>query len=232
MSVVPDKDLQMIEWFELRQPQWATTPTQIGLTAAQCTQLATLVTAARKAYNDQQSAKAAAKVATQTLMQAANGKNPATLRVVGSDLVKTIRAFAETTNNPAVYDKANFAPPSPPTPIPPPSQPTDVTATIEPSGSLTLRFKATSPGSGAVYLVKRKLAGESEFSLIGTADPDSRGNRFKSFTDDSLPAGANNFEYIFQGKRGSNFGPESAIFLVRIGTGGGGATVQELKMAA
>lgn len=23
MSVVPDKDLEMIEWFELRQPQWS-----------------------------------------------------------------------------------------------------------------------------------------------------------------------------------------------------------------
>lgn len=232
MSVVPDKDLEMIQWFELRQPQWAATPTAIGLSASQCTQLGALVAAARKAYNDQQAAKAAAKIATQTFVQAANGKNPAGLRVVGADLVKTIRAFAETTNNPAVYDKANFAPPSPPSPLPPPSQPTDVTATIEPTGGLTLRFKATSPGAGAVYLVKRKLAGESEFTLIGTADPDSRGNKFKSFLDDSIPAGANNFEYVFQGKRGSVFGPESAIFLVRIGTGGGGATVQELKMAA
>ena len=232
MAVVPDKDLEMIQWFELRQPQWASQAAVIGLLPSQCTQLGLLAVSARKAFTDQQMAKAAAKTATQVFVQAANGRNPDGLRVFGAELIKTIRAFAETTNNPAVFDKANFAPPSPPTPTPPPSKPTDVTATIEPSGALTIRFKATSPGSGAVYLVKRKLASESNFSLIGTADPDSRSNRFKSFLDDSLPPGANNFEYIFQGKRGSVFGPESAIFLVRIGTPGGGAIVQELKMAA
>lgn len=43
-------------------------------------------------------------------MQAANGKNPAGLRVVGSDLVKTIRAFAETTNNPVVYGRPTSRP--------------------------------------------------------------------------------------------------------------------------
>jgi hypothetical protein len=48
-------------------------------------------------------------------------------------------------------------------------QPTDLNATISATGILTLSFRAPNSGQGTTFLIRRKLATESNFSFIGTA---------------------------------------------------------------
>jgi hypothetical protein len=39
MAILPDKDLEQIQFFENHLPTWSGTPAAIGLSAAQCTLL-------------------------------------------------------------------------------------------------------------------------------------------------------------------------------------------------
>ena len=117
-----------------------------------------------------------------------------------------------------------------------PTQPIEMHAGLEPGGALTLTWKASSDThgpsgqtldpstSGVVYTVKRKLSGQTSFTMIGVTQASRAGARGQStFTDGSLPLGSNNFQYIIQGQRGEFIGPASAVFTVTIGVGGAGA---------
>ena len=90
-------------------------------------------------------------------------------------VVRTIRAYAESADDPdAVYAIAQIPPPGKPTPKPPPAQPTDLTVLLDPTeGTVTLRWKARNPAgtSGTAYLIRRRLPGESEFTFIGVSGP-------------------------------------------------------------
>jgi hypothetical protein len=229
MAVVPDKKAEIVQFFETHLPVWTAQPTKIGLSSAQLTAFAPIVSAARTSFNAAEAARSASKGATTNFNTALSN-----LKNNGAELIDAIKLYARTTGNDEVYSIAQIPPPAAPSPTPPPSQPTDVEALIEPTGALTLRFKATSAGSGATYLVKRKLSSETNFRIVGSAET-SR-SRFKSFTDTTLPANANNIQYIIQGQRGRATGPDSSVFVVTLGGGGlgaanaGGASV--VKLAA
>jgi hypothetical protein len=96
-----------------------------------------------------------------------------------------------------------------------------------------------SGGGPVMYLVSRKLENESTFRQIGSTGTSRRveglPRGFKAFVDDTLPGGANNFQYQIVGQRGDTFSEPSEIFTVVIGMGsGGGLNTQTstLKMAA
>lgn len=101
MGIVPNDRLGKIEFYEAHTPAWATSAAAIGLTPASVTALTGAVTSARKAYNDNIVAQAAARAATAAfydkvrLMHSAPG--------AGADMIQTIKTFAQTTNNPNVY---------------------------------------------------------------------------------------------------------------------------------
>jgi hypothetical protein len=193
---------------------------------------------ARKAFTDAQTAREASKAATNNLRVKMELLHP-----LLADAVQTIRLYAESTNNPNVYTLASIPAPATPTPAPPPMQPVQLGAAILPGGALRISFKATdTSGSGATtYLVSRKLASQTAFTVIGSAGS-SRGTSganlprgFKFFDDATLPAGSNNMQYMVQGQRGSVFGLASEILVVTIGVDGGGGIVarsETLKMAA
>ncbi len=250
MSTLPDKDLAQIQFMETHAPLWAASPSSVGLLPATCTALTLATTNARKSYNDAQNARAASKAAT-----LGQKNNISAMHTLAADAIRTIRLFAETSHNPAVFQLAQIEPPSPPTATLPPTQPIQVRAGIEPSGALTLGWKAgpamTNPINGqmydpstvgVIYVITRKINNETTFTQVGTADAARAGTRgTSSFTDESLQAGSTNIQYIITPRRGGSgglIGPMSEVFSVMLGVGGGGGlfiastSSTPMKMAA
>lgn len=178
--------------------------------------------AARDAFTAQQVAKEAARAATTTYRSAV-----ASMRSVGSDLIGTIKAYAETTNNPAVYANAQIPLPAPPTPTPAPGQPNTFKALLTGTSAVEMSRKSTnSAASGGVYFtVSRKLNNESVDTNIGTVGA-------KKYVDSTIPHGAGDATYIVQGFRGLDAGLPSDGFAIQFGVGGNGAAGNTLKSAA
>jgi hypothetical protein len=159
----------------------------------------------------------AALVATQAAQDAFGS-----LRSSAGDVVRLIRAYAESTSKPiTVYNLAQIPPPATPTPMPPPGQPTNLTVTLTPAdGALLLRWKVVNPpgANGTSYIIRRKLPTEGEFSFIGVSGR-------KEFVDDTLIAGPDSVQYTVQGQRSDSSGPLSEMFTVNFGRlPGGGMT--------
>lgn len=220
MGVIPIKDIDAVQFFESHIPIWLQAPNTLGLQAGQVTSMDTATKAARNAYTAQQNTKEAAKAATVTFHN-----NVSTMRSLGADLIKTIKAYADTTNNPNVYALAQIPPPAAPTPQPPPGQPTDFRVELTGGGAIALSWKSTNsaPSGGAFFTVRRRLAGESNFTMLG-------GTGSKSFIDDTVPFGTNAVTYLVQGFRGTEPGPESEQLSVQFGAGG--SSVTAVKLAA
>ena len=231
MSIVPSTDIGRITFYEAHISGWTATPAVIGLTAADCTALAPLIINARKAYNDQQVALEAAKAATMTMHN-----NVLLMHALGSADIAKIKAFAESSHNPAVYALANIPAPAAPSPVGPPGTPTDFTVSLTQAGAIILKWKCANPtgAAGTVYEVRRRIGGGNEFQFLG-----SQGTR--TFTDDTLPAGSTGVTYQITAIRSTRRG-EPAQFNVNFGVGGGGGMFiastsegegpMEMKMAA
>lgn len=167
MPILPDSKLAQIEFFEAHIAVWTANAAAIGITVPNVTVLSSNTIAARTAYNAAQVARQASKAATTTFNNA-----HAPMRDLGGDLIAMIKAFAETTNNPAVYAVAQIPPPAPPQPAPPPAQPTDLAATLDTFGVLTLTWKSVpkGPTSGIFFFVERKVGTGAWTPLGGTQD--------------------------------------------------------------
>ncbi len=204
MAVLPNSTIRMIEWFEQRIPVWTANPSAIGLTLPQVTQLMTRTAAARTAYQNAQAARNESKSKTVLLTDAAGS-----LRNYGADLIKTIKAYAETTNDPTVYAEADVPPPAAPSPLGPPGTPTDIVTTINNRGFVEIRWKADNAANstGAYFKIERRLDGEQAFRLLGTTG-------LKTFTDESIPAGTLQATYIITPLRGDAAGEPSEQFVV------------------
>jgi len=209
MTVVPNKDLDAVQFFESHVPVWAATPAAVGLTAAQVAALDTATKAARNAYTAQQNARNAAKAST-----SAYHTNVGAMREIGGDLIKTIKAFAATSNNPNVYAIAQIPMPAEPAPLPPPGQPNDFDVRLTGSGAIVLSWKCANaaPSSGAYFTVRRRIGTQGAFTLVG-------GTGSRTFIDDSIPAGSPFVTYLVQGFRGEQPGPESELVSVQFGAG-------------
>ncbi len=222
-TVIPSKVLEQIEFCESHLPVWTSAPAaSIGLTAAQITSLTTLTTQTRAAYNAALAARNASKAATNTLNTSAAG-----MRELASDLVKTIKAFADLQPVPgAVYSLAQIPQPAPATPAPPPGKPTDFQVVLEPGGAITLSWSGeySAASSGSFYNVFRRLPDQSGYVHMGGTSGSTLQNRRMSFTDASVPtsAAAEGVKYIVQGQRGTNVGLASDVIAVEFGVEGGG----------
>ncbi|MCW5776992.1 MAG: hypothetical protein KIS87_11180 [Phycisphaeraceae bacterium] len=204
MAVLPDSTIRMIEWFEQRIPVWTTNPTAIGLTMGQVTQLLSRTAAARSAYQNAQTARNESKSKTLLLNDAAGN-----LRGYGADLIKTIKAYAETTEDPTVYAEADVPPPAQPSPLGPPGTPTDIATSINNRGFIDIRWKADNAAnsSGAYFKIERRLDDELTFRLLGTTG-------LKTFTDESIPVGTVQATYIITPCRGDASGQACEQFVV------------------
>ena len=211
MPVVPGKRTDMISFFATRLPVWAQNPTAIGLTAAQAAELSTRINAAQTAAAEQLTLRAQAKAATEEANELA-----ASLRAFGGTLVNTIRAYAETNDNPAVFALAQIPAPAAPTPAPPPSMPYDLKADIDNTGGVVLTYKADNAAShtGVFFEVRRRLDGQTAFTLIGTSG-------VKAFTDSAIPMGTTSAIYTITARRGALSSPASENIFVPFASGNG-----------
>ena len=223
MSVLPDTIIGQIQFCEAHNPIWSAAPTTMGLTAAQCTALATATTNSRKSYNDAQAARQASKAATTKLHTDA-----AIMRAQVADLIRQIKAYAELQAVPGnVYTAAQIPEPAAPTPAAPPGKPADFLVTLNADGSVTLSWNATNSAAstGAFFTVSRKLPGQTAFVGVGGAPGTTSESRRASFTDATVPASAagSGAQYIVQGFRGTRSGESSDAVTVQFGVDAGGA---------
>ncbi len=205
-NVLPRTRLQKIEWFEQRLDGWLADPAAIGLTPAQVTQLAADVAAARQAYDRAQQTRNEAQSATVGFHAAS-----AAMEGGGRDLITTIKAFAEASNDPGVYVQADVPPPNTPTPTPtgPPDTPTHVTGTINSDGAVELSWQG-SLRHRTFFEILRRLEGEASWTVL-----DSVGA--KRYLDETVPLGTTAAQYRVRAKRGNHTSPANDPITVRLG---------------
>ncbi|QQS09721.1 MAG: fibronectin type III domain-containing protein [Phycisphaerales bacterium] len=200
--------LDFLQWCKTHADVFTNSAAAIGLSPASAASFSAAYDAARAAVDDQDAAREAAKAATQEALDKVRA-----LMESASQTVSTIRVFAESTNNPTVYNVAQINPPQPHTAIPAPNPATDLSATLDAiSGNITIRWKATQPlgAAGTTYSVLRRAAGQADFVNLGST-------RRKSFVDEGFFAGPDSVEYKVQVVRGGIFGPVSATLFVTFG---------------
>ncbi len=217
MGTYPDAPrAEFLGWCQTHEKIFVDNAAALGLTPAQTTAFKTATDGTTAALTNQEQVKQAAKVATQEAADAFT-----TLRASAGETVGLIKAFAESQPDPnVVYNLAQIPPPAQPTPWPPPGQPTHLTVTLDPAlGALTLHWKAANPPgtTGTSYIVTRRLAGESTFSVVGVTGQ-------KQFTDQTVPAGQTSVQYLVQGQRADSRGPVSTILTVNFGKAPGEMT--------
>lgn len=193
MALIPAAHNAQIAFFEQHIDGWEINAASIGLTTTQTTQLATLIEAARNTYDAAQAARNASKAATAS----ADDKRDA-MRTFGADIIATIKAFAEASRNPAVYQIAEIPAPAPPSPIGAPDVPSDIRGVLDSDGAITLRWFGTRTG-GTMWTIQRQVSQTVDgpytpWALLGTA-----GERV--FKDETLPAGIAKAAYRIKAMR-------------------------------
>ncbi len=226
MGVLPDTRLGQLEFCESKNPVWTAQAANLNLTPVMMTTLVSLTTAARAQYNAMVAAHAASKTATQAWYDAQEA-----MRDKAAEYIKTIKAYAGTTNNPNVFNLAQIPPPKSPSASAPPPTPTNLTATLLNSGAIQLDWKGNIT-SGVVFTVWRRFGSELNMEQVGTV------SGAKSFTDATLPVGvqtASGVWYQVRAERIGLFSDFSEPIFVRFGAVAGGdlGTDEEgLKIAA
>ncbi|MCL4220455.1 MAG: hypothetical protein KJZ65_03700 [Phycisphaerales bacterium] len=179
-KVVPDTRQEMIAWYAQRAASWAANANNIGLNTSQVTALATLINAAQTSESAAAAARSASKNATLTYHS-----NAATLKEFGAGLVKTIKAYAEATNNTTVYSLASIPPPAKPGPLGPPEMPSDVRAVLNNNGQVELRWNGTRAGATS-FRIERNIfpinGNPSNWQLIDVVEE-------RSYIDSHVPQG-------------------------------------------
>jgi hypothetical protein len=205
MSVVPRPIGEKLSFFEQHLPVWTKGPASIGLTADQLAALSVLVGQAREKVDEVNDLRSRSRAATNSQSVAIGAMGE-----LGGDLIKTIRAFAETNNDPNVFGAAQIPLPSPPTPSGPPEQPGLLEAQLLSPFGLRISWKG-SAARGTYFNVWRKLGGETSFSFVGTA-------KTRSLDDLTIPAGSASVSYFVAAHRAALTTNSSALE-VRFGSG-------------
>jgi hypothetical protein len=232
MSVIPPDRLDQIEFCERHVPVWSDVeggPGAIGLSEEWVDELAHLAVEARAAFDEAQTARQASRAAT----AAFHGKT-ARMRERAADMVRAVKAFAEFQEVPAqVLAAAQVPGPAAPVGRPAPGRPTDIDVELEGTGAVTISWSASDAAAcdGAVYLVSRRLPGETGYTLIDAAPglTAASGRRRMRFTDSTIPASAagEGVSYIIRGRRGERLGEACEPVAVQFGVG-----AAALRMAA
>lgn len=215
MPRVPVTVQDLLNYCSEHSTTWTPSPTTIGLTAAMVSAFKTASMDAATAVAAQAAARDAAKATTLT----ANAKVKALRRSVAG-MIRSISTYAAAQSDPSVvYAAAQIDPPSPRTPSEPPGQPTNITATLDDEGNITLKWKCVNPAGGnVVYSIERRDGTDGDFTTL-----DIVGSRV--YLDETIPAGAPTIQYRIRGHRGQMDGPASATFTLQFGHGGGGGVI-------
>ncbi len=215
MGVIPTTIIGKIQFYESHLPIWAADPAAIGLTAAQVAELTTLTAAARADFEATQAARDAARAATLDQKVSVSA-----MQELGGDLVKTIRAFAETTNDDTVFSAAQIPPPSPPKPVGPPDMPTEVSAEINNFGYVLIKWKA-SRAAGTQFVLQRQLTpvggAPGTWTYAGTSTTND-------YTDTTVPTGFASVSYRVYAQRAGGISDASGTTTIAFGTGSGSSS--------
>ena len=208
----PRNKPEMRAFAQSHASQWVAQAAEIGVAPAQATAFADLCAAFETSSESVVVTRQESKNATTR-----NNDDYQAVSALCGALINQIKAFAQATNDPNVYVIAGLSPDAPPSQSPAPLAPKELTATLIPDGTLLLKWKVTQPAglSGVQYRVFRKLVGEDTFALIGTA-----GGK-KTFTDATIPFGADGVTYQIVPWRGDVTGAPSNAFEFRFGAAGG-----------
>lgn len=217
MSTVPEDRAGKIEFYAAHLGPWAAHAAAIGLSPGAVASIAHRLAEAREAYEAHRAAQAAARAATAAYHQKVAALHGAPGG--GSDAIRTIRAFAETTGDPNVYTLAQIPPPAAPAAPgsgPPPGTPFDLRLRLHQDGALELRWRCSNPrhARGIVYEIMRSTGepgAPSEYlGAVGT----------RRFVDRTLAAAAGaEIVYRITAVRSTSRG-DPAEFIVRLGAGG------------
>ncbi len=210
---IPAGRRQKLEWIEGLIAQWSTNQAAIGLTSASVIDLAGDIANTRAAFTTVETVRADSKAKTTNFYIKADA-----MHVKASDMVQTIKAFAENSNTPGtVYSLAGITPADPRSPVAPPAQPIISGITLNSDGSVTVAWDGTGP-TGTNYLIRRKNAGETAYTLVGQAGPSD-----KAFTDATIPALTSSASFTVQAVRGDDESLLSPAVTVQFGIGVAGA---------
>lgn len=212
MSVIPRTVIGKIEFCEAHLAVWAANPTAIGITALQVSDLAALVAQARADYDAAEAARNGARSAIET-----RNISVGSMFDLVADLVKTIRAFAETTNDPSVYPAADIPAPAAPTPTPPPDAPTNLTAMVNTVGHCLLNWKG-SRAVGTQFVLRRQVTPvggtPGQWTYAGSSVTND-------YTDTTVPTGLASVSYVVIAQRASGTSEPSNTATLTFGTGTG-----------
>lgn len=206
-----------LAWCQAHVNTFITQADNIGLTEDQANAFSAAVTAATTSNNAATLAKLNAESANEN-----NSEKFSDLRRSASEMVRSIRTFAENEDNPQVYIIANVPPPVDPSTAPPPAKPTNLAVQLNTSnGAVMLSWKASNPvgTAGTSYIVRRRTSPTGEFQFVGVTGQ-------KKFTDNTFFAGPDSVQYTVQGQRADSAGPASDIFTITFGRSGGGLTIE------
>ena len=216
MAVLPDKIAERLAFFEQHLPVWAADPAAIGLSAAQVASLSNFVVAARADFDAAQDARSISRSAT-----VSQNASIGDMTKFGSDLIKTIRSFAQTNNDINVYTAAQIPPPSPPTPLGPPETPANFTGTLNSVGAIELSWNASRAG-GTSFTIERSVGGiDGPWTIIGTSED-------KDFTDTAVPRAVDTISYrVTASRSGGSSNPTSPFSVFFGNTGSAGSSGEE-----
>ena len=202
-DVVPKTQDGLLDWYAQHQPKWEASAAAIGISLAQATALKALVDAATAKRASRNDARQTSKTATQSFNQSLSD-----LGSFGAALMATIRAFAEATDDPNVYDLADIPAPKPATPAPPPVAPADFTADPNADGTITLRWKG---------LISQNGSFDIERSIDGGAWTFVTNVRAKTWKDEAVPMNTNMIAYRGWGRRDDVRSATAAQTMVNFG---------------
>lgn len=204
MSVLPGTRDAMVAWFNDRIDLWTVSAAEIGLDPLAVTAFKSQLESVNGQISQMAIKRNAARAATINTNASA-----AVLRAAGSGLIATIKAFAETSGDEEVYEKANVPPPAPPKPAPPPVAPEAVTADPNATGTITLKIKGSVAQNGS-FRIERSVDG-GPYVLV---DP----TRSKTWTDTAVPMNSNVIAYRVFGVRDEKRSQTATGATVNFGT--------------
>lgn len=208
---MPDTIIDRLNFVSTRLPILEAAPANFGLAAPAILLLKGTLVAAQTAY--EAAIKARQSSVEATALQAAALR---AMTAQQSTVFRTLKTFADSrttiAQRDAVYIAAQLPLPSSGGTLPPPTTPYETNADPNANGTVTVKWKATG-NAGCVYLVFRKLAGNSTFSQIGYIGK-------KTFVDGTVPAGTTSCQYQVQAVRGQQVSTASQPASVQFGAGG------------
>ena len=209
-GTVPQEARALYTFANTHAQEWVDSAAVLGLSPAQAAEVLAKVPELKEAI-------AAADLARQAAMNATQQMNAVARELfdAAAGAVRTIRAHAQATDNGTIYAIAGIEPPKVRSrQAAPPSAPTALDATINSMGEVILTWKTRQPRgvSNVTFAVHRLLNNDPATTKI----LDIASGR--TFTDTAVPQGTRSVHYRLVPRRGSQEGPASADFTLRLGS--------------